>query len=236
MARGRRQAASLALLLSVRTACADTLPWMASRIRDAPPPRAAKALPDIRPSIDRARRCMQAGDYQKAIDTYHAAYRHAPRDPMLVKSYIASPEQMAAAADQALERQAVGVAGKTYDTLLNNFARFEGHRAASSLVPHRTGAKAGILQEDAFQTGVPGLPPAGPQPLDRFVGRLSRFRSRECRHQGGAANRQVAAEKSAGGRFAGARGHPHGRSLFPERIRNTGEFQAVLPAAPRHAM
>ena len=120
------KAALLAFLLTVLVACADTPQRIPSRTPEEPSPPAAKAPPDNRQRIDRARRYLQVGQYQKAIDTYHAGYLRASRDPRLVASYAESLEQMAAVADQTLVRQSAGEAGKIYDILLRNYARFEG--------------------------------------------------------------------------------------------------------------
>ncbi|MDJ0720586.1 MAG: hypothetical protein QNJ04_03105 [Desulfobacterales bacterium] len=147
------KAAALALLFAALVSCADTQQWFASHTPDKPPARATKAPPDMRPSIDRARRCMQAGDYQKAIDTYHAAYRRAPHDAMLVESYTASLEEMATAADQALERQAIGEAGKTYNILLKNFARFEGFEPDLALSRTELEEKRTYCKRTLFRQG-----------------------------------------------------------------------------------
>ena len=120
------KAALLAFLLTVLVACADTPQRISSRTPEEPSPPAAKAPPDNRQRVDRARRYLQVGQYQKAIDTYHAGYLRASRDSRLVASYAESLEQMAAVADQTLVRQSAGEAGKIYDILLRNYARFEG--------------------------------------------------------------------------------------------------------------
>ena len=153
MDRGRLKAAALALILTTLAACADTPQRISSRPRDGPPPPAAKKPPDARQTIDRAQRYMQAGDYQKAIDAYHAGYQRTPRDTGLVASYTQSMTQMAAAADQALERGAAGDAGKTYATLLKNFLRFEGFEPKLPFSRSDLEAKLETCKKTLFKQG-----------------------------------------------------------------------------------
>ncbi len=150
---GRRKAASLALLLAALVACADTKQWLSSRPPEKPPPPSAKAPPDARQHIDRAKRHLLAGDYQKAIDAYHAGYRTTPRDTRLVASYTGSLAQMAAAGDQALERQAFGEAGRTYDILLRNYARFEGFEPELAFARSDLEEKLAYCKKTLFKQG-----------------------------------------------------------------------------------
>lgn len=126
MDRGCLRGALLLLLLAVMVSCADTQHWISSRIYDKPPAPAEDAPLSSRQTIDQARRHMQTGDYQQAIDLYHAGYQQAPRDRVLLAAYVQSLENMADTADQALDRQEVGAAGKIYDILLKNHPRFRG--------------------------------------------------------------------------------------------------------------
>ena len=72
-----------------------------------------------------AERHMAAGEYQKALAIYNAAHQKHPKDQALVKVYRTSLERMAASAEKALSRQDFAEAGKTYDLLLKNYARFK---------------------------------------------------------------------------------------------------------------
>ena len=75
--------------------------------------------------VHQAERHMAAGEYQKAIDIYNAAHQKHPKDQTLAKVYKTSLERMAASAENALSRHDFADAGKTYDLLLNNYARFK---------------------------------------------------------------------------------------------------------------
>jgi tetratricopeptide (TPR) repeat protein len=73
-----------------------------------------------------AKQFMDAGDYQKAIDTYNVEYRKQPRAPALVKEYMNSLEDIKSAADKGLEEEDFASAGKNYNVLLKNYPRFKG--------------------------------------------------------------------------------------------------------------
>ncbi len=152
MVRDRLRAALLVPLLAVMMSCADTPHWI-SQIRDEPPPPVEDAAASARAAVRQARRHMQSGDYQKAIDVYHAGYQKAPRDQTLRLAYQQSLEQMAAGADQALERQKVGSAGKTYAILFNNYARFEGFAKDLSFTRTGLNKKLDFCKKTLFRQG-----------------------------------------------------------------------------------
>ncbi len=150
---GRLKAVLPVLFLSTLVACADTQEWINSRIHDPPPPPAADDRTISRQTIARARGHMQAGDYQKAIDDYHAGYRKTPRDKALLQAYVQSLEQMAGGADQALERQEVGAAGKIYAILGKNYARFSGFEQNLSFTLSDLTAKLEHCKKTLFKQG-----------------------------------------------------------------------------------
>ena len=79
-----------AILMSVvLVSCADTKNRVASRIPDAPPPTVEDTPPPPPPPpvTELARVHLQAGDYQKAIDVYHAGHQRAPHDQALQSAY-----------------------------------------------------------------------------------------------------------------------------------------------------
>ena len=144
---GRFTAALLVLLLSTLVSCADTRQWISSRDSDPPPP------PTSRQTADRARKHIEAGDYQKGIDVFHGGLRRAPRDQTLLRAYVKSLDQMAAAADQALAQQAVGTAGKTYAILLKNYPRFSGFEQKLAFTRTDLDAKLDHCKKTLFKQG-----------------------------------------------------------------------------------
>jgi len=73
-----------------------------------------------------AKKHMEAGEYQKAIDVYNAEYQKHPNDQSLAKEYVKSLENIASAADKALDKKDFASAGRNYDVLLKNYAHFKG--------------------------------------------------------------------------------------------------------------
>jgi tetratricopeptide (TPR) repeat protein len=69
---------------------------------------------------------IEAGEYQKAIDVYHFEVQKNPHDLSLAREYVKSIENIASAADKALDKQDFASAGRNYDVLLKNYAHFKG--------------------------------------------------------------------------------------------------------------
>jgi tetratricopeptide (TPR) repeat protein len=78
------------------------------------------------PAADLARREMDAGRYQKALDLYDMAHRSAPQDRQLLQNYTASVEKIRSVARQAMDQQDCVSAGRNYHLLLKNYSTFQG--------------------------------------------------------------------------------------------------------------
>ena len=87
--------------------------------KSAPAPPSGPALP---PS---PKQCMEAGEYQKALEEYGVRYRKHPGDQALTKQYVKSVEEMKAAADKACDEKEYATAGRIYDLLLKRYAQFK---------------------------------------------------------------------------------------------------------------
>jgi tetratricopeptide (TPR) repeat protein len=109
----------LTLLLIVQS-CATMKSWISSKSPDQTPTKSPVQ------TQTHAKQFMDAGDYQKAIDTYNVEYRKQPRAPALVKEYVKSLEDIKSAADKGLEEEDFASAGKNYNVLLKNYPRFKG--------------------------------------------------------------------------------------------------------------
>lgn len=71
-----------------------------------------------------AKKHMEAGEYQKAIDIYSDECRKQPKDLPLMKEYAKSLEGIKSTADKALEKRDFASAGRMYYVLQNNYAKF----------------------------------------------------------------------------------------------------------------
>lgn len=75
-------------------------------------------------TVNLAKKHMETGEYQKAIDIYSDERRKQPKDLSLVKEYANSLEGIKSTADKALEKGDFAFAGKIYYVLQNNYTKF----------------------------------------------------------------------------------------------------------------
>jgi tetratricopeptide (TPR) repeat protein len=68
-----------------------------------------------------AKRKMDAGEYQKAIDIYAVAHQKHPSDQALLKEYVQSIEKIKIIADDVFTREDFISAGQHYAVLIKNF-------------------------------------------------------------------------------------------------------------------
>jgi tetratricopeptide (TPR) repeat protein len=71
-----------------------------------------------------AKKNIEAGGYQKAIDTYSIECHKKPQDPQLMIEYAKSLDGIKSSADKALEKKDFVYAGRMYYILHNNYAKF----------------------------------------------------------------------------------------------------------------
>ena len=109
----------LTLLLIVQS-CATVKSWISP---ESPVETSSKSPVQTQ---THAKKFMDAGDYQKAIDAYNVEYRKQTQNPSLVKEYVKSLEDIKSAADKALEEEDFASAGRNYNVLLKNYPRFKG--------------------------------------------------------------------------------------------------------------
>jgi tetratricopeptide (TPR) repeat protein len=116
----------LTLLLIVQS-CAAMKSWISPKSPDQTPTKSAVETSPKSPiqTQTHAKRLMDAGEYQKAIDAYNVEYRKQPQDPSLVKEYVKSLDDIKSTADKALDEQDFASAGKNYNVLLKNYPRFK---------------------------------------------------------------------------------------------------------------
>jgi len=77
-------------------------------------------------AVNLAKEHMEASEYQKAIDIYNVEYQKHPHDLSLAREYVKSIENIASAANKALDKEGFASAGRNYDVLLKNYAHFKG--------------------------------------------------------------------------------------------------------------
>ena len=118
------------MLLPIVQSCAEVKSWMLpkSPVKASVPVKDPSQTPRQTPAqaASLAKKHMEAGEYQKAIDVYNAEYRKHPLDQALVKEYVKSIENIKSAADKALDREDVASAGRKYNVLLKNHPHFKG--------------------------------------------------------------------------------------------------------------
>ena len=73
-------------------------------------------------NADLAKKHMEAGEYQKAIDVYNVEYQKHPHDPSLAREYMKSIENIVSTADKELDKKDFSSAGRNYYVLLKNYS------------------------------------------------------------------------------------------------------------------
>lgn len=71
-----------------------------------------------------ANKNIEDGDFQRAIDLYHAEHRRQPRDSQLTQNYAKGMEKIKLRADAAFDKHDFAQAGKIYFTLRKNYAKY----------------------------------------------------------------------------------------------------------------
>lgn len=71
------------------------------------------------------KQCIEAGEYQKALEEYGVKYRKHPGDQALIKAYAKSVEEVRSAADKECDDKEYATAGRIYDLLLKRYAQFK---------------------------------------------------------------------------------------------------------------
>jgi len=72
-----------------------------------------------------AKKHIDAGEYQKAIDVYNVEHRKHPNDQALVRDYVKNIENIKSAADKAFDKEDFASAGRNYYVLLKTYSHFK---------------------------------------------------------------------------------------------------------------
>ncbi len=78
----------------------------------------------VKSAIDEAHKNLEAGDFQKALDTYQSAYRKYPKDSEVLKNYIETIESVKTRGDKTFDTNNFIQAQIQYELLLKNLPRF----------------------------------------------------------------------------------------------------------------
>jgi len=90
----------------------------------------ADKAPAFEPSLRASRQFLAAGDFQRAIDSFHSAFLKYPEEAQIRDDYIRALEEMKRTADAAFRDRDFFASEKTYLILRTNYPRFkelEGH-------------------------------------------------------------------------------------------------------------
>lgn len=87
------------------------------------------------PALSESRQYFEAGEFQKAIDSYSSALKKYPRERTILKAYIKTLEGMKQQADKALEKKDFTSAEKAYVILETNYPQFKPVEKSLSFTP-----------------------------------------------------------------------------------------------------
>jgi tetratricopeptide (TPR) repeat protein len=102
---------SVLIILLILPSCTGTKSWLSK----SPAGQTSQAL---------AKKSIEAGEYQKAIDIYSKELQKQPKDQQLMREFARSLESIRSSADRASEKEDFAFAGHTYYVLQNNYAKF----------------------------------------------------------------------------------------------------------------
>lgn len=122
--------AFIGMLLPIVMSCAEMKTWISptSSVQTSAPVKdfSQTSSQTSAQAANPAKKHMEAGEFQKAIDEYNVEYQKHPHDLSLAREYVKSIENIASAADKALDKENFASAGRNYDVLLKNYAHFKG--------------------------------------------------------------------------------------------------------------
>ena len=119
----------IGVLLPIVMSCAEMKSWISPKSSvqtSAPVKDYPQTSSQTSEQANQAKKLIEAGEYQKAIDVYNVEYQKHPHDLSLAREYVKSIENIASAADKALDKEDFASAGRNYDVLLKNYAHFKG--------------------------------------------------------------------------------------------------------------
>jgi tetratricopeptide (TPR) repeat protein len=120
----------ISMLLPMLMSCAEMKSWISPKnsVQTSAPVKdpSQTSIQVSAQAANLAKEHMEAGEYQKAIDAYNVEYQKHPHDLSLAREYVKSIENIASAADKALDAKDFASAGRNYDVLLKNYAHFKG--------------------------------------------------------------------------------------------------------------
>lgn len=91
--------------------------------------------PAFEPLLSQSRGYFEAGELQKAIDSYCAALKKYPQEKTILKEYIKTLEEMKQLADKAFEKKDFVSAERVYSILLKNNPQFKPVEKSLSFTP-----------------------------------------------------------------------------------------------------
>ena len=145
------------VLLPIVLSCAQIKSWVTpkSSAKTPSPAQDSSKPPSQTPaqSADLAKKHIEAGDCQKAMDVYYVEYRKHPSNQALVGEYVKSIENIKSTADQALDKEDFASAGRKYDVLLKNYVRFKGFEKKLSFKNTHLNEKLYYCKKALFKKG-----------------------------------------------------------------------------------
>jgi len=128
--RGSKRLVFIGMLLPIVMSCAEMKSWISpkSSVQTSAPVKVFSQSSSQTPAkaANLAKKYMETGEYQKAIDVYNVEYQTHPYDLSLEREYVKSIEKVASTADKELDTKDFATAGRNYDILLKNYTHFKG--------------------------------------------------------------------------------------------------------------
>jgi tetratricopeptide (TPR) repeat protein len=104
-------------------------------------------------AVNRAQKQIEAGQYQKAIDTFNDEYGKQPHDAVLKREYARSLNGVKSTADKRFARGDLAGSGRLYYILHTNYAKFGGIEQALSFDDPYLDAKLAYCKKTLSRQG-----------------------------------------------------------------------------------
>lgn len=147
----------ISMLLPIVMSCAKMKSWILpkSSVQTSAPVKDFSQTSSQTPAqaANLAKKHMEEGEYQNAIDEYNIEYQKHPHDPALVREYVKIIENIKSTADKALDKEDFASAGRIYDVLLKNYAYFKSFEKKLSFNSTHLNEKLSCCKKALFKQG-----------------------------------------------------------------------------------
>jgi len=152
-----KQLVLILMILPIVQSCAGIKSWISPKnsVQTSAPVKDSSQTSSRTSGQDAnlAKKHIDVGEYQKAIDVYNVEYRKHPHDQALVRDYVKSIENIKSSGDKAFDKEDFASAGRNYYVLLKNYSHFKGFGKKLSFNSTQLNEKLYYCKKALFKQG-----------------------------------------------------------------------------------